>query len=257
MNNSKIPIYISLTSIYKNQNLLLQTLQSILKQTCMPNKIFLYLSEEPHIFDTGFKDRKITNLNLLNFIDNNSIIEVKWVKNTGSYRKLLPLLKDKWNKDCIIITIDDDTIYYENLIKNLVDDYNKYNCVISYRGFTPLFNKFENFDYEIRGNQKSNSLYNFATGRGGILYKPDFFKKTNDLIFNDEIYKNTCDKQDDIWFYLLRILNNVNCYLAFKKWQTRDIVNHGLYYHWNKKNNNNTKAFKNTYEKLMELDYKF
>ena len=58
-------------------------------------------------------------------------------KNTGPYRKLLPLLKDKWDEDCIIITLDDDVIYYTKLIKNLVNDYNKHKCSIGYRGFTP------------------------------------------------------------------------------------------------------------------------
>ena len=92
MTENKIPVYISLTSIFKNQDILLKTLQSIMKQTRLPDKIFLYLSEESYILDTGFKDKKITNSNLLKFINNNSIIYIKWVKNTGSYRKLLPLL---------------------------------------------------------------------------------------------------------------------------------------------------------------------
>ena len=138
----KLPIYISLTSIFKNQDILLKTLQSIIKQTRQPDKIFLYLSEESYILDTGFKDKKITNSNLLKFINDNSVIDIKWVKNTGPYRKLLPLLKDKWEEDCIIITIDDDTVYDKNLVRNLLYDYNQHKCVIGYRGFTPLFDKF-------------------------------------------------------------------------------------------------------------------
>ena len=82
-----------------------------MKQTRLPDKICLYLSEEPYLLDDGFKDKKITNSELLKYINDNSIIDIKWVKNIGPYRKLLPLLKDKWDEDCIIITIDDDTIY--------------------------------------------------------------------------------------------------------------------------------------------------
>ena len=161
MNNTKTPVYISLTSIFKNQDILLQTLQSIMQQTRLPDKIFLYLSEEPYLLDTGFKDKKITNTNLLKFINDNSIIEIGWVKNTGSYRKLLPLLRDKWDEDCIIIIIDDDTIYDSHLIEYLIKDYTEQNCVIGYRGFTPSFDKLENFNYKKRGKLQNLSLYNF------------------------------------------------------------------------------------------------
>ena len=252
----KIPIYISLTSIFKNQDILLKTLQSIMKQTRLPDKIFLYLSEESYLLDTGFKDKKITNSNLLKFINDNSIIDIKWVKNTSSYRKLLPLLKDKWDEDCIIITIDDDTVYDTKLIENLVEDYNKEKCVIGYRGFIPSFDKLENFDYGKQDKSEHLSLYNFLTGKGGILYKPQFFHKTHDLIFNDKIYLDTCPTGDDIWFYIVRLLNNVKGYLGNKKWQVKDLTRDGLFHKFNSKNNLINKSFKNTFEKLKELEYK-
>lgn len=252
-----IPVYISLTSIFKNQDILLKTLQSIITQSKIPDKIFLYLSEEPYILDAGFNKRIFRNNNLLTFLKNNKLIEVKWVKNTGSYRKLLPLLKEKWNEDCIIITIDDDTIYDNNLVKNLVDDYNKHNCVIGYRGFTPKLDKFENFDVNNRDKLKNLSSYNFLTGKGGILYKPIFFHKTDNLIFDEGIYLKTCDKQDDIWFYILRVMNNVDCYVDGKKWIKMDLPNEGLFSTFNSKNNNNTLAFKKTIKELSKTSYKF
>ena len=63
---------------------------------------------------------------------------------------------------------------------------------------------FENFDYTKKGKLQKISLYNFLTGKGGILYKPEFFHKTKNLIFNEEIYLNICNKQDDLWFYIVR-----------------------------------------------------
>ena len=253
MNKQNNPVYISLTSIFKNQYFLFQTLKSLISQTRKPDKIFLFLSEEPYILDSGFKNKKITDTNLLDFINKNPIINVKWVPNTGSYRKLLPILKDKWKEDCIIITVDDDTIYENNLVKNLLDDYKKYECVIGYRGFTPCLDKFEDFNYIKRKKLQNLSRYNFLTGKGGILYKPKFFHNTNNLIFNSQIYLNTCAKQDDIWFYILRVLNNVNCFTINKKWQVKDLTNgDGLYKHFNSKKNNNINAFKNTIKKIKE-----
>lgn len=255
--SNKISVYISLTSIYKNQYILLETLQTVIKQTLLPDRIFLYLSEEPYILDSGFKDKQITNPKLLQFVNDHPIINIKWVKNTGPYRKLLPLLKDKWNEDCIIITIDDDLKMNENSIKNLITDYNKYNCVIAYRGFTPLFDKIENFDYSTRNKRHNLSLYNFSTNGAGTLWKPEFFHNTKNLIFNDEIYLDTTPKGDDIWFYLIRVLNKIPCYLGVNEWGSLDVRSKGLFVQFNSKNNMNTKSFKNTINKLKELDYKF
>ncbi len=253
----KLPVYISITSIFKNQDILLQTLQSILNQTRKPDKIFLYLSEESYILDDGFKNKKITNLKLLKYINENSIIDLKWVKNTGPYRKLLPLLKDKWVEDCIIITVDDDTVYDTHLIENLINDYYDQRCVIGYRGFTPAFDKIENFDYSKRNHLQNLFLYNFLTGKGGILYKPEFFHKTQNLIFNDTIFLDKCHIADDIWFYIVRLLNNIKCYISDKTWMSKDLGKDGLYCNFNSKHNNNTKSFKYTFNTLKELDYKF
>ena len=57
--NTNNYIYISLTSIFQNQNILLKTLKSIKEQTLKPNKCIIYLSEEPYLLDEGFKDKII------------------------------------------------------------------------------------------------------------------------------------------------------------------------------------------------------
>jgi hypothetical protein len=239
-------IYISLTSIFKNQTILLDTLQSILSQTLLPEKIFLYLSEEPFILDSGFQNKEITNIELSNFLEENKeLIQVNWVENEGSYRKLLPLLKEKWEEDCIIISIDDDTIYDNNLIKNMVNDYNEYKCVINYRGFTPNMSILEEFDYNIRKKLIKKHIYNFPTGKGGILYKPQFFHKTNELIFNKNLYLNMSSKQDDIWFYIIRIKNDIECFIDKKPYMIKNLSNNGLFVFFNKENNQNTVVFHN------------
>jgi len=247
-----LPIYISLTSIFKNQEILYNTLESILEQSKLPDKIYLFLSDESYLLDDGFKDKIITNKNLLQLLKNN-LFEIKWVENQGPYRKLLPLLKEKWNEDCLIITIDDDTLYNMDFINNIVEDYYIHNCVINYRGFTPKMVSLKDFDYHNRTEIIHKYLYNFPTGKGGILYKPCFFHKTGDLIFNTDIYMNTCKTADDVWFYLLRILNNIECFLDNKTWLKKDLTTrYGLCFKFNS-NNNNTIFLRNTLEKLGHL----
>ncbi len=77
MNNEIFSVYVSLTSIFKKQSILIKTLKCILNQTRIPDKIFIYLSEEPYILDDGFKDKQITHHKLINLINNNSIINVR------------------------------------------------------------------------------------------------------------------------------------------------------------------------------------
>lgn len=251
MEKSK-PIYVSLTSIYQNQKELLATLESVVRQSISPTTIFLYLSEEPYLIDTGFKNREITYVPLRQYVENHPIICVTFVPNEGPFRKLLPLLKQKWNEDCIIITIDDDTVYEISLVMNLVRDYYAQRCVINYRGFTPNITDIRELTYENRlVLMQKRHPYNFPTGKGGILYSPEFFKKTGELIFNKEIYMNCCKTADDVWFMLIRVLNGVDCYLDEKVYMDKDNTKseRALFLKYNQ-NLNNTIQIKNTIMKI-------
>ena len=103
-----IPLYVSVTSIHSHQEALIQTLKSIRTQSLLPNKCYIYLSTDSNLFDDGFPHEEITNHELNRLIENHSIFfEVIWTKDIGPYTKLIPILKDKWNEDCLIVTIDD------------------------------------------------------------------------------------------------------------------------------------------------------
>jgi len=248
-------IYISLTSIKGNQASLYQTLDSISNQSIKPDKCFLYLSEESYLLDQGFQNRQVSP-ELHSLLSNNSIFELKWVKNTGPYRKLLPLLKDKKDEDCVIIAIDDDTVYDRDMIEIYINNYKKYNCVIAARAHTMKFDTIENIAYEDRSQLNRLNLYNFHTGKGGVLYSPKFFAKSLNHFFNEEIYKDCCPFGDDIWFNLHRIANGVQCYIPEKSSYTKDNTTiFGLWNNINSKNDNNTKYIRKTVHKLKELGY--
>lgn len=254
------PVYISLTSIFSRQERLYIVLSNLLKQTLLPNKIYIYLSDKPSFFDNGYVNRKITYIPLENLIKKyDNIFNIIWGDDIGSYGKLLPLLKIKWKEDCLIITLDDDTIYDFNLIKNLILDYNKHNCVINYRGFTPnIKENLTYFNYNCKKNIKKKYIYNFPTGKAGILYHPSFFHKTGNLIFDETIYKNICKTGDDIWYYFIRIANNIECYIDNKKWLYKDlhVVKNSLCIINNKNDSkNNNEQIKNVFLKLTELGY--
>ena len=253
-------VYVSLTSIYNKQGELLETLKSIEKQSYKPDKCFIYLSEEPYLLDEGFRHREITNMELKQYLINHKdLFELHWVKNEGPFRKLLPLLKEKWNEDCLIITIDDDVKYNQHMINIYITEYNKYKCCITDNfGFTMSSNTVRDIYYpdrKFRVILNQLSLSNFHIGISGVLYHPSFFHKTGDLIFREDLFKECCPTGDDIWFNFVRIANNIKCYLA-KKRMKKDIKhNYGLWHNINNKNNQNTLNMQRTIRKLIELGY--
>lgn len=256
-------IYCSVTSIIQNQSRLFKVLKSILNQSLKPDKIYIFLSENHWKFKhidgkeflrvSGFYNKNI-NFELSNFIDNNSLFEIRWVENTGPYRKLLPLLKEKKDEDCVIITIDDDHIYNQDLIKNFIKKFDKFQCSVSNIGFT-LFDSLEhysNFDYSKQRNYlKINKfLYNFAVGAGGVLYHPKFLPKET----FDDSYKNLCPTADDVWFNIMRIKNNIDLFVSDDIWSDKNICNRqtSLFFKFNKINNLNGRMISDLIEKYIQ-----
>lgn len=229
------PLYVGITSIFQNQSILLETLKSVERQTRKPDICFLFLSEEPYLLDMGFRTKSILP-QLKEYIDFNKWMQIKWVKNTGPYRKLLHLLENFWEDDCLLITLDDDTIYHPKLIEQYETDYETHKCSIAYRGF-----RFQDktFDYNNRGEPIERHLYNFATGKGGVVYHPQFFHKTGNLIF-DKTGMTKVPTNDDIWFNFVRIAGKTPLVILNFPWQVKDLTKNevALFSQFNFKNNN-------------------
>lgn len=250
-------VYVSLTSIYDNVNVLLPTLQSLSQQRYPVDRYYLFLSEKPYLLDKGFPDQKLPT-QLAQFLKEHSSFELRWVDNQGPYRKLLPILREKWDEECLIITVDDDTVYSPSLIDNCHRDYQQQKCCLSYRGFTMMVPKSLNdITYEKRDNLSKRHLFNFHTGKGGVCYHSSFFKKTGDLVFNRALQMTCCETGDDIWFNFVRIANGIECYVNNEQ---SSIVNDlttpfSLYRQYNMKNHLNTVNIQKTIKKLLELGY--
>lgn len=206
-------LFVSLTAIFQKQDLLVHTLKSLLCQTRPVDKIFLFLSEDPYLIDAGFPNRTVTNGSLSRVLADDRI-EVRWVENTGPYRKLLPLLKELWDTDHLIITADDDIVYDPTIVQMLIDDYLKYRCCISYRGFSLEFDRVENMSYTFDTRKEARTgIYNYSTCGAGVLFSPSFFKNTGDLIFRNDLYSTYTRTGDDTWYNFIRILNHVRLHV--------------------------------------------
>jgi len=176
------------------------------------------------------------------------------VENTGPYRKLLPCLKKHWDDDCVILTLDDDVIYHKDILKNYFEDSQKYDCSICYRGFTPVGEP-EEFVYFTRRPTVERYRYNFATGIGGVIYRPSFFRASGDLIFSEDRLKYS-KTNDDPWFNLVRSHNEIDLVVLPKQWQVRSFCPDGLCQNYNQIKGQPeicTKLYRDVYQYLKSL----
>ena len=246
-------VYVSLTTIKQNEARVVETLQSIAAQTQLPDKCFIFLSETPYLADPGFINRTIGS-QLSEFMTSNALFELRWCENTGPFRKLLPLLAEKFDEDCLIITIDDDTVYTTTLVEKIVGDFKRHKCCTSNWALTLRHTgDVRGLNYERFAPSMSNYLYNFHLGKGGVAYHPSFFNQTKNIIFDHEVIKRTCPTNDDVWFNLMRIANGISCHSDNLPYMTKDNTNQetALWWNINARNRTNSKYMRATIDFLI------
>ena len=166
-------IYVSLSTIpsrVKNINL---SVDSLLKQTKKPDKIFINIPNKYKRFDEIVNDNQIPKFS-------DSRVEVTRCEDCGPGTKLLGSL-DKLNKNSLLILADDDHIYEDYMIEK----------------FYYFYSKAPNNAYSFY----VHPLGNFGVGQGA----DGFAINTNHLdgikIFYDKIVKNYKELflYDDLW----------------------------------------------------------
>ena len=217
----KIPIIVSLTTSPKRINNIKIVIDQILNQTIPPDYIYLNL---PKVFKrTGetFKD-------IPNFLIHPKI-KIKFVEDIGPITKILPTLQDNLHDDTLVISIDDDIYYGNNMIEVLLKYHYKYhNYVLNGNISSSLsiklnkileilnikrpfwhkqnnYEKFSIYPYEIYKNIKRmyiNTKKYFVQGFSAIAYPYKLFKGIN---INMDLPK-VCYFSDD--FIISNYLNN-------------------------------------------------
>ena len=198
-NNGK-NIIVSLTSYPLRIKYVHLTIKSLLNQTIKPKKIILWLAES----DFPRRNKNLPK-NLLSLHDR--IFKIDYYElDIKSYKKLIPTLEKYPNN--IIITVDDDIIYKNNTIEKLYKNYLKYPKDIQAHRITKFILKSGEFKIIPGGYDyyKSSSFLNKLTGVGGVLYPPKCFYKD---ILKKDLFMKLAPTNDDQWFWVQAILNNV------------------------------------------------
>lgn len=176
------------------------TVWSLVHQDLLPDEIVIWISAEPYLSDKGINEEP-SFVAEVNNICNREIVKVRYVKNTGPYRKIFPALKCAEEND-VLVYADDDVVYDNQWLSTLLSffDDNGRKYIVASRIRRVTYNFFgRRKSYETFPLVKNNNILAddfIITGVGGaILMKNHIDSK---YIF-DESFIEICPKTDDIW----------------------------------------------------------
>lgn len=191
-------IIVSLTSFPDRIPFIYKTISSLLNQTLKPDMVILWLAKEQ--FPQLENELPAELLELKKYG-----LTIKWCNNIRSYKKLVPAIKEYPND--IIITVDDDIYYDKTLIELLYKSYEKEPEYIHCHRCTKIF--YKNGKIKAKGGGKKFYKYpsyaNKLVGVGGVLYPPNSLYCD---ITNENLFMELAPTNDDIWFWLMAVLNN-------------------------------------------------
>lgn len=207
---STVPVLIGLTSIRGRERALNRTLDSLLRQ-CLPAdtrpvSLHLFLSHEPYLLDRGFAAPPSFIQRCQRQSHQRGIqLHCHFVENTGSYRKLLPLidlLDDRAKAlDPYLITADDDTLYPRNWLRRLLDAQDRLNCVVGFRGRRMVVEAGRMAPYHRWIKHDSSlpepHLLTVPTGKDGICYR---LSQLHRGVLDWRRALQLAGHADDLWF---------------------------------------------------------
>jgi len=204
-------VTVNLTTTHQRLQLCRIAVISLLMQSRRPDSINLWISAEPYLRDSGVADRQDVE-NFLNYFPEKvrHLVKIRWVNNTGPYRKLIPILREASYKDTII-TADDDIFYGERWLQRLLNDFDpETNLVVAARVRNKRFNIFGRktsylFWDLVRHSTTIDDNYVITFG-GGVVLTRSMFREQD--ITNDA-YSSVAPTADDLWYSKLLRRNSV------------------------------------------------
>ncbi|GAB5380436.1 MAG: hypothetical protein Alis3KO_25760 [Aliiglaciecola sp.] len=186
---------VSFTAISTRIERVAKTVQSIVKQSLPPHSINLYVSETPYLVDEGL-DKNHPELKKISDLG----VNVYHTNNIGPYRKQYPVIHQLRqagaSENTPIVTIDDDVIYPETILEDLVKTMLQVKSIVAHRGRKITLNSKGIDDYRsFPIPDKTSTLLNMGTGKNGMAYRLKDFPKDKSLYVGPLLAPTA----DDIW----------------------------------------------------------
>ncbi len=183
----------SLTSFPARIEYVHLAVKSIMRQTCKPDRIILWLAEEQ------FPDKKLPE-NLLALQEFG--LEIKWCEDLCGHKKYFYCIRDQLPNE-LVITFDDDMLYRDNCIEQLIAKHEKFpNCIICERA--------QAVNYDKNGKLKNPGAWNVISDIG--IKTPSYSLNISPgggcLFPYHSLYKDACSEEkvrelayraDDLW----------------------------------------------------------
>lgn len=205
--NRFMRIIVSFTSYPPRIGCVHKVVKSLYQQTVPVTEIVLYLSLEE--FPKAEADLPGKLVNLIG----QKGFRIKWVHgNLKSHKKYYYALQEY--KDAVVITVDDDKIYADTMIDDLIKSYERFPYAVSARITRIMLKKDETLEPYCRWDQiRYLDEYTdvprmdlCAIGAGGICYSPSF---VNEDWFNREIIAKVAENCDDLWLKYNEIASSI------------------------------------------------
>lgn len=190
-------IIVSLTSYGRRvSSVLPYTIISLLKQTCRPDNIVLWLDND-NWNDTKLP-KKLKELQKYG-------LTINYCSDLKSYKKLIPTLEAFPNE--LIITCDDDLYYKSYMIKDLIDAYRQNpNCIHVQNAHMIQLDSngdimpYDKWMMDVSGRTGRRV---FPTGGSGCLYHKNLLFKD---VCTEKLFMSLAPNADDVWFYFMALL---------------------------------------------------
>lgn len=188
-------VVVSLTSYGRRLYDVAPTIESIMQGSMKPNRIVLWLGEE----------LRETTLPLTLKNQEKRGLEIAFCRDIRSYTKLVPALCRF--PESTIITIDDDAIYWYDLVERLVNEHSSFpGNIIANRAHRVKLGKDGRplcySKWNLCASELGESVLNCLTGCGGVLYPPH---SLDPEVLNEQAFLSICKNADDIWFYAMAL----------------------------------------------------
>ncbi|MEO1169871.1 MAG: glycosyltransferase family A protein [Pseudomonadota bacterium] len=220
-------VTVSLTAISSRFDALPRTIDSLLAQDYPNLSVRLYLSREPFLIDKGVGEAVPAALKDIEQASDGRF-SIGLVPNIGSYRKLLPFLLENWGQQRLVATADDDTIYPPDWMSTLMAHYQRWRCVIAFRGHYIRHSDGALMQYRswMRSKVRQNpGIFCLPTGKDGILYDTQFFHPS---VIDYRSALEIAPTADDLWFKWHTAANDVPVFLVNSDYRTQTFSHGGF-----------------------------